>query len=165
MPHRLDRAELGGDRRDGRPGARERIGPLVVTAHAAEHSLLAPAVGYRLEHGGARLLYVPDVLELADPRAALHGLRLYVGDGATYGRAIVRRREGHAFGHATIETQLGWCASQGVRRAVFTHCGSRIVRVEPREIAAMVERLGEERGVAAAVALDGEVVELPERDR
>lgn len=144
------------------PGASAHVGPLAFTAYPVEHSLLAPAVGYRLAHRRARVFYVPDVLGIPDARGALAGVTLYAGDGATYGRAIVRRRDGRAFGHATIETQLDWCAENAVRRAVFTHCGSRVVRVEPREAAERIAALGEARGVEASIAEDGQVLELPE---
>ena len=39
----------------------------------------------------------------------------------------VVRRDGALIGHAPIRTQLEWCAREGVRRGVFTHCGSGIV--------------------------------------
>jgi hypothetical protein len=55
-------------------------------------------VGYRLEAGDARFFHIPDVLDLHHRRAALEGVQLYVGDGATYGRATVREREGHRYG-------------------------------------------------------------------
>lgn len=148
----LDRRVLG-------PAVRQHIGPLTVTAHQALHSLRAPAVGFRVERGRDAFFYVPDVLELVDRHAALRGVRFYVGDGATFGRAIVRRRNGEAFGHATIEAQLDWCADSGVRAAIFTHCGSRIVRREVGEIAEHVALLGSERGVEALVAHDGDVIE------
>ncbi|MBE0476040.1 MAG: MBL fold metallo-hydrolase [Coriobacteriia bacterium] len=148
------------ERRVVAPGERQRVGRLAVTAHQATHSLRAPAVGYRLERGRSRVFYVPDVLELVDPADALRGVRLYAGDGATHGRRIVQRRGGEAVGHATIEAQLEWCSAYGVPEAVFTHCGSRIVRIRPEEAAALVKRLGEERGVAAGVAVDGMVIRV-----
>lgn len=141
------------------------LGSITFVALAVEHSLLAPAVGYRLDAEGASLFYVPDVLALIDAGAALHGIDLYIGDGATYGRPIVRRKDGRAFGHETIETQLDWCASEGVRRAVFTHCGSRIVRARQQEIAEKVSRFGTDRGITATVAVDDQVIELPEGAR
>ena len=56
--------------------------------------------------------------------------------------------------------QLRWCAEAGVSRAIFTHCGSGIVRSDPRAIADKVKRLGEEQGVSAALARDGMVLSL-----
>lgn len=148
------------DRHTLPPRALRHLGPIAFSAYPAEHSLLAPAVGFRLEEGGSRVFYIPDVLELEDAGDALRGVALYIGDGATYGRPIVRRRDGRAFGHATIETQLDWCATYSVPEAVFTHCGSRIVRRRPDEMAQHVALLGQERDVQASVATDGRVIEV-----
>ena len=58
-------------------------------------------------------------------------------------------------GHAPIRTQIGWCRDAGVGRAVFTHCGSEIVRSDARVVSARVRKLGHEHGVDARVADDG----------
>src|SRR5690606_10182768 len=97
-------------------------------AFPVEHSLIAPAVGYRILAGGATIFYVPDLVRIRQRRAALRGVRIYIGDGATLARSLVRRRDGRLIGHASIAAQLEWCAREGVSRAVFTHCGSAIVR-------------------------------------
>jgi phosphoribosyl 1,2-cyclic phosphodiesterase len=70
-------------------------------------------------------------------------------------RSIIRRRNGQAIGHASIRAQLEWCGRAGVRRAVFTHCGSEIVKGDARATAATVRALGLERGVEARIARDG----------
>jgi hypothetical protein len=57
-------------------------------------------------------------------------------------------------GHASIREQLDWCAAEGIRRAIFSHCGSQIVKKE-EDAAAKVAALGAQRGVEAAVAYDG----------
>lgn len=128
---------------------------LVVEAWPVEHSVLAPAVGYRLTAAKTRLFYVPDVAHLPNPAAALRGVDVYIGDGATLDRPLVRRRGAVRIGHATIATQLGWCAAAGVTTAVFTHCGSGIVRSDPREAAQAVRALGRAHGVSARIAFDG----------
>jgi glyoxylase-like metal-dependent hydrolase (beta-lactamase superfamily II) len=124
-------------------------------AFPLEHSLRAPAVGYRVSAGRARLFYAPDVVAVHDRRGALAGVDLYVGDGANVTRRIVRRREDALIGHASIREQLQWCAAEGVRHAIFTHCGSQIVRATGREAERKVEALGREHGIDAAIAYDG----------
>jgi phosphoribosyl 1,2-cyclic phosphodiesterase len=124
-------------------------------AFPVEHSVRAPAVGYRIEAGRAAVFYAPDLVAIVDEQEALAGLDLYVGDGAAVTRSIVRRRNGKPIGHASIRVQLDWCAAAGVTRAVFTHCGSEIVRGDARAVAARVRTLGEERGVRAEIAYDG----------
>jgi hypothetical protein len=70
-------------------------------------------------------------------------------------RSIVRRRNGPAIGHASIRAQLEWCASAGVGRAMFTHCGSEIVKGDAGTVAAAVLALGSEYGIEALIAHDG----------
>lgn len=131
------------------------IAGLLVVAWPVEHSVLAPAVGYRVTAGSSRIFYVPDVAHLPNPSAALRDVDLYVGDGATFARSLIRRRGAVRIGHATIGTQLGWCAAAGVRQAVFTHCGSGIVRSHPREVAVALEAMAREHGIRARIAYDG----------
>jgi hypothetical protein len=52
---------------------------------------------------------------------------LYVRDGASLTRPILRRRGGTPIGHSPIRDQLVWCGRQRVARAIFTHCGSQLV--------------------------------------
>ena len=124
-------------------------------AFPVEHSLRAPAVGYRVTAGRAVIFYAPDLVSIVDEQQALRGLDLYIGDGAAVRRSIIRRRDGRAIGHASIRAQLAWCASAGVRRAVFTHCGSEIVKGDARRVAAAVRVLGSEHGIEALIAHDG----------
>jgi phosphoribosyl 1,2-cyclic phosphodiesterase len=124
-------------------------------AFAVEHSLLAPAAGYRVSAGRAAFCYVPDLASIHERHDALNGVALYIGDGATVSRSMVRRREHNEIGHAPIATQLRWCQEEGIARAIFTHCGSEIVRGDARVIGARIRKLGLEQGVDARVADDG----------
>jgi hypothetical protein len=63
-------------------------------------------------------------------------------------------------GHATVGAQLVWCREEGVKHAVFTHCGSEIVRSDARVVSARVRKLGLEQGVEARVASDGLTLSL-----
>jgi phosphoribosyl 1,2-cyclic phosphodiesterase len=141
------------------------LGGLLVEAWPVEHSVLAPAVGYRLTAASRRIFYVPDVACLPNPMAALSGVDLYVGDGATLHRPLIRRRGSLHIGHATIATQLRWCAAAGVTDAVFTHCGSVIVRSEPRDIDIALAAMAREHGVRARFAYDGLRITVLRRTR
>ena len=132
-----------------------RLSGIELEAFPVEHSLRAPAVGYRIVAGRRAIFYAPDVVAVVDPEEALSGLDLYVGDGASVTRSIVRRRDGRAIGHASIRVQLEWCASAAVPRAFFTHCGSEIVKADARGMAARVRALGLEHGIDARIARDG----------
>lgn len=127
---------------------------VIFEAFRVEHSINAPAVGYRISVGRRTLFYVPDVLHLPGREKALSSITLYVGDGASINRPIVRRQNETQVGHASIATQLAWCAEAGVPRAIFTHCGSGIV-AGSRDVEHQITRLGTSSGVETRVAHDG----------
>jgi hypothetical protein len=132
-----------------------KIDGITFEAFPVEHSILAPAVGYRVTAGRVRIFYAPDLLFIHDKHAALQGCELYVGDGATMTRAIVRRLGERLIGHASVRTQLSWLAEEKVPRAVITHCGSEIVGGEPAELRSRLEEMARGYGVQAGFAFDG----------
>jgi phosphoribosyl 1,2-cyclic phosphodiesterase len=148
------------ERRVVAPRAPVEVEGIRVEAFPVEHSTRAPAVGYRVSAGRASIFYVPDVVYIIDRAEALGGVDVYVGDGATIVRSMVRKPGERLIGHSPIRTQLGWCQKEGVRRAIFTHCGSAIVAADPEEVAAQVNQLAQERGVQAQIAYDGMEVVL-----
>jgi phosphoribosyl 1,2-cyclic phosphodiesterase len=141
------------------------IGGVRFKAYRVQHSIRAPAVGYRVSANTGSFFYLPDVARLAKPAEALRGIGVYIGDGATLRRTMLRMKEGVLIGHAPITTQLGWCAKAHVHKAIFTHCGSPIVRGDSRALAAIVRNLGREYGIDAGLASDGDRLRLLEPDR
>lgn len=133
------------------------IGCLRFEAFRVVHSTRAPAVGYRIEAGRVAISYVPDVVAIPERSVALANVRLYVGDGASPTRPLVRRdrRSGQLVGHTTVRAQIGWCAQEAVPRMIVTHCGSAIVARDERRIAPFIRRLGAEQGVRVELAHDG----------
>lgn len=124
-------------------------------AFPVEHSTVAPAVGYRIQAGEVTIFYSPDVVYVNDRSDALTDVRLYVGDGASITRSMVRKPGDALVGHASIRTQLTWCQKEGVPRAIFTHCGTQIVGGDEEDAARQVAEMGSERGVQAEIAHDG----------
>ena len=124
-------------------------------AFTVEHSVRAPAVGYRITAGRVTVFYAPDLVYVHDGRAALAGVRVYIGDGATLVRSFIRRRGDQLIGHAPVRTQLGWCATHGVPRAIITHCGSEIVAGDEARAIERLHEMAEQRGVEAELAYDG----------
>ena len=149
------------DRTTVEPRRAFQIDGITLQAFPVEHSIRAPAVGYRIEAGASSIFYVPDLVFIYDAHEALSGIRLYIGDGATLRRPIIRKRAGSLVGHSPIRTQLAWCRQQGVGKALFTHCGSEIVRADSRQIAQAVRDLGLEQDVDSRIAVDGMEVILP----
>src|SRR6516164_2213278 len=100
----------------------------------------------------ARSFTLPDVADLPDAATALRGIGMYIGDGATLQRSMVRMKHGISIGHASIATQLEWCAKAHVPRAIFIHCGSAIVSSNARAVEAIahpglaVQRQIDQRG-------------------
>jgi phosphoribosyl 1,2-cyclic phosphodiesterase len=129
-------------------------------AFAAEHSLLAPAVGYRITAGKVAIFYCPDLVSIHQPSRALSGIAAYVGDGAMLTRPLVRKRAGHLVGHAPIESQLAWCHTFHVPRAIITHCGTQIVTSESKLLEDSIEELSCKYQLRLDIAEDGMPVVL-----
>ncbi len=68
--------------------------------------------------------------------------------------SFVRKRGDRLIGHATVRTQLGWCAKEGVERAIITHCGSEIVNGDEHKLALELCMMASERGIEAQIAHD-----------
>jgi phosphoribosyl 1,2-cyclic phosphodiesterase len=132
-----------------------KICRITFEAFSVEHSILSPAVGYRVTAGRASIFYAPDLIFIHERKAALKRVQIYIGDGATLTRSFIRRRGNGLIGHAPVRTQLTWCEKEGVPRAIVTHCGSEIVTGDERKIAAQLHILGVERGVKVRMAFDG----------
>lgn len=124
------------------------------------HSLLAPGVGYRITAGKKTIFCVHDLISIDDRHEALKNIKLYIGDGATIVRPMVRCKGDKIFGHTTIRAQLGWCQKEGVPLAIITHCGTQIVGHDGRKVGAKIRALAKERGVQVKVAFDGMCIEL-----
>lgn len=144
------------DRRLIAPGRSVTIDGVRFEAYAVTHSIRAPAVGYRVSADGGSFFYVPDVARIPKTSKTLRRINLYIGDGATINRSMVRKKSGTLIGHASITAQLSWCKKAGVRRAIFTHCGSGIVRGQTRRLNAAIRQNGRGQGVDASLACDGD---------
>lgn len=81
--------------------------------------------------------------------------QIYIDDGATLTRSFIRKRGERFIGHTAIRVQIGWCAKEGVPRAIITHCWSEIFTSNERELAAKLRAIATERGVKASIAYDG----------
>ncbi len=131
-----------------------KICGITFEAFPVEHSILSPAVGYRVSAGRARIFYAPDLIFIHERSAALEGVQIYIGDGATVTRSFIRKRGKALIGHSPVRTQLTWCQKEGVSRAIITHCGSEIVTGDEREISAKIRAMAAERRVDVRIAYD-----------
>lgn len=104
------------DRRTiGHRSTRDIEGTLL-EAFPVAHSTRASAVGYRISAGRVTMLYVPDVVFIEDLNSALSGVRLYIGDGASISRSMVRKPGDSLVGHARSGPSLPGAAGKVCRR-------------------------------------------------
>jgi hypothetical protein len=124
-------------------------------AFTVEHSILSPAVGYRVSAGRECIFYVPDLIFIHERAAALKNVQVYIGDGATVTRSFIRKRGNAVIGHSPVRTQLTWCEKEGVLRAIITHCGLEVVTGDEGNLVAKLPTMAAERGIEASIAYDG----------
>jgi len=137
-----------------------RIFGVTFNAIANEHSLIAPAVCYKIKAAKTTVFYAGDVVYIPNTKKALTRSQLYIGDGSTITQSLVRRKNDRIYGHAKIGTQLTWCKKAHVPWAIFTHCGSQIVDHDGRKVAAIIRALGKKRGIKAQIAYDGMQIKI-----
>lgn len=77
------------------------LGSMWVQPFAVEHSLNCPAVAYRIQAGRAVILYCPDVVYIHDRDQAMRGVKLYIGDGASVDRDLVRKQGDRLIGRVS----------------------------------------------------------------
>ena len=120
-------------------------------------------MGYRIQAGTAVVFYVPDVVRIHGRSRALRGIHIYIGDGATINRPLLRREKqtNRLIGHTTIMEQLAWCKQEGVRRMIITHCGSAIVKGDEHRIKETLRDRAADCGIALDIASDGMELTLP----
>lgn len=110
--------------------------------------------------GRACIFYAPDLIFIHERSAALKGVQIYIGDGATVTQSFIRKRGKALIGHSPVRTQLTWCQKEGVPHAIITHCGSEIVTGNERDITAKIYAMALERDVDVQIAYDGMKVKL-----
>jgi hypothetical protein len=120
-------------------------------------------VGYRIQTGAAVIFYVPDVVRIHRRSRALSGIQIYIGDGATINRPLVRREKqtNRLIGHTTITEQIVWCQKEGVRCMIITHCGSAIVKGDEDRIKTTLGDRAAQYGITLEIAHDGMELTLP----
>ncbi len=137
-----------------------QIGDLTVEAVHLHHSERAPSVGCRISSAARSVFYSSDVALLPDPQKSLRNVQIYIGDGSSYRVPLLRSGEDGPLGHASVATQLEWCANAKVTRAVFTHCGEELIGDQASAFEEEIQVLGEKLGVETLIAWDGMELKL-----
>ncbi len=141
------------------PGRPILIQGVWLAPRPVRHSPRISTIGLRIRGGKGDFFYAPDLIGIPDPRRALQGVSLYIGDGSSFTGALTREENGQIYGHAPIPDQLRWCAEYGVGEAIFTHCGEEIVAGDEAMKIGELEVWGTKLGVRARLAHDGLEVE------
>lgn len=143
------------------PNKRVDVAGFSVQAFRVQHSLNAPAVGFRISDDKATVFYVPDLVKIIHQKKALANIDCYIGDGAIVTRTLlIKKRDDVLIGHAPIARQVAWCRKEKVPRAIFTHCGTEIVTSDPAIINEKIKKLEEHYEIPIQIAYDGLVVRI-----
>jgi ribonuclease BN (tRNA processing enzyme) len=134
-----------------------RVGPFTVFAYPVGHSLIAPAVGFKIKKGKT-LVYNPDILTLPQ-KAVLKGVDVYIGDSSSVKNNLVRRKNGQIFGHTRMSTQVNWCQKAGIKKIIFTHLGKEALKIGDRKLSQMLAK----EDLEVKIAHDGMTIGLKER--
>jgi phosphoribosyl 1,2-cyclic phosphodiesterase len=142
-----------------RPGESFKIGGATLTSALLEHP--GGSAAYRVEAGGASLVYATDCEEMLPPLPALvdlaRGVDLLVHD-TMFSAEEIRARRG--WGHSTLTAALALAEAAEVRRLVGFHHGPTH---DDRELAARDADIAAQLN-GACLAREGEIIFLPERD-
>jgi len=130
---------------------KKTFGPFEVLLQPVTHSLTAPANGYYVIYKDFKIAVFPDVLEKPDN---LDKTKIYIGDGASSDKDLVRYKNNKPFGHASIKTQLDWLIPEDIPNAIFTHFGKWAVTIDDDKVLEKIKELSKDR-VAVQVATDG----------
>lgn len=135
------------------------IGDIEIIPFLLEHSLRAPAIGYRIHQATKSFFYAPDVARISNQEKALESVQLYIGDGAIIDRRLLlRQKDGHLTGHAPISQQLSWCHQARIPQAIITHCGTEIVTGDPLITQNKIQALARLYSIQVKVAYDGMII-------
>lgn len=131
------------------------IGPFKIFAYRVAHSLIAPAVGFKIKAGGKTLIYNPDLIVMEEKKV-LKNVDLYIGDGSSVKSNLVRRKDSQLFGHTRMQTQINWCRQFGINKIIFTHLGKEALSIGDRQLAKILKQ----EGMSIEIADDGMTYEI-----
>lgn len=133
---------------------------------AATHSTKAPMSGLIIQTDEGKIGYFPDVLSIPDYEKVLKGLTIYIGDGSSLTRDLVRRIKGKPVGHASVTRQMSWCQkAYPVEKMIFTHWGKEAVTMRPEKLAQKILELSQKHCplIPVEIAIDNLKVGPPKK--
>lgn len=139
-----------------------KISNIIFEAFELEHSILYPAIGYRITYKRKSFFYSPDVLWIKNREKAFKNIEFYIGDGACITRVMIRKdkKTNKLYGHANISSQLTWCKKENVKKMIITHTGSDIVKNE-KKAKKTIDEIAQKKDVLAIIAYDNMKFNFP----
>jgi len=148
-----------------RRGTRQVLEGLPIIPYSITHSLLAPMTGFFVKTEPS-IWIATDYIHLTRYWKKLRGLDVWVGDGASLTRPLVKRRETgdgiEVWGHTPLEAQFKQARRLGAKLFVVTHYGEWATRISRRELVRKLDWLGKRIGVRVVAGKDGLVLDLRE---
>lgn len=135
------------------------IGPFKIKAANVIHSLRCPTFCFKIKVNEKCIVYAPDLIDIENKEKFLEKVDLYIGDGASVNRGLVRRKGNKLFGHTSIKTQINWAKKFNIKEVIFTHFGKEAIELSDEKLKEKLKEFSE--GIIdVKVAYDGMVVEI-----
>ncbi|MHA1773398.1 MAG: DNA adenine methylase [Candidatus Heimdallarchaeota archaeon] len=112
------------------PGKTVKIFDFEVTPYPVYHSIKCPAFGFLIKVGNRKIVFAPDIIGFKDREKVLKDVDLYIGDGSSPGKDLIRRKDDKIFGHSSMKTQIKVCEKFGIPKVIFTHFGKQFIENE-----------------------------------
>jgi len=100
-----------------------RLGPFRIQSIPVKHSLIAPMTTFKIRMDRFVLFYAPDLLYMRAWKQKLADVNLWIADGSSYAKELLRRKAGEIYGHASMIRQMRWRVEAQVPAIYFTHIG------------------------------------------
>ena len=114
------------------PGKKFKAGPFTILPYKVIHSLICPAIGFKINVDKKIIIYNPDLVGIINKNKILKNVDYYIGDGSCIMANLVRKKEKKIFGHARVSTQINWCRKFGIKNIIFTHLGKETLKKEKK---------------------------------
>jgi len=124
--------------REIKPQKTIKLGSFRITAFRVLHSIKAPAVCFKIEVGRKTFLYAPDVIKILD-ESAYDNVQVYIADGSSLDRDLIRKKNKKIFGHASLKSQITEIRKHKIPEMIITHWGKQLIEMRDEEIMKKLE--------------------------
>lgn len=117
--------------------------------------------GLVIETDEGKIGYFPDASDIPD-KSILEGLSIYIGDGSSLTKDIVKNVKKKKIGHKSMITQL---KQTPTTKIIFTNFGEEAIEMKHEELVEKISELGEKfcPDVSVEIALDNSTFGIPSK--